>query len=68
MRVSGLPRCGVSRSRLGTLSGTLRSPSMSSLNAISREGRPVSTVKAWRTQEVRATSPNVPICGRPDGP
>ena len=26
MRVSGLPRCGVSRSRLGTLSGTLAQP------------------------------------------
>ena len=24
--------------------------------------------KAWRTQVVRATSPKVPICGRPDGP
>ena len=24
--------------------------------------------KAWRTQLVRATSPKVPICGRPEGP
>ena len=52
----------------GTLSGTLRSPSMSSLNASSREARPVSSVNARRTHDVRATSPNVPICGRPDGP
>ena len=28
----------------------------------------VMTRKAWRTMEVRATSPNVPICGRPEGP
>jgi hypothetical protein len=28
----------------------------------------VSTRKAWRTMVVRATSPNVPICGRPEGP
>ena len=32
------------------------------------EGRPVISVNAWRTQVVRATSPKVPICGRPDGP
>ena len=24
--------------------------------------------KAWRTMLVRATSPNVPMCGRPEGP
>ena len=41
---------------------------MSSLKASRREGRPVSAVKARRTQVVRATSPNVPICGRPEGP
>ena len=29
---------------------------------------PVSTRKAWRTMVVRATSPKVPICGRPEGP
>ena len=28
----------------------------------------VSTRNAWRTMVVRATSPKVPICGRPDGP
>ena len=28
----------------------------------------VSTSKAWRTMVVRATSPKVPICGRPEGP
>ena len=36
--VSGLPRFSASIAWLGTLSGTLRSPSMSSLNAISRVG------------------------------
>ena len=43
---------------------------MSSENAISRVLilSSVSTRNAWRTIEVRATSPNVPICGRPDGP
>ena len=41
---------------------------MSSLNASSRDGRPVSSVKAWRTHVVRATSPNVPMWGSPDGP
>ena len=41
---------------------------MSSLNASRREGMPVSSVNARRTQLVRATSPNVPICGRPEGP
>src|ERR1700744_5317706 len=55
-------------SLLGMLSGTLRRPSMSSLKASSLEGRPVSRVKALRTQVVRATSPNVPIWGRPEGP
>ena len=28
----------------------------------------VSTRKAWRTMVVRATSPNVPIWGSPEGP
>lgn len=43
---------------------------MSSEKATSRVGivLPVSTWKAWRTIEVRATSPKVPICGRPEGP
>ena len=43
---------------------------MSSEKAISRvlTLSSVSTRKAWRTMVVRATSPNVPICGRPDGP
>src|SRR5262245_19581121 len=69
-RVSGLPRWLAIMSRLGTLSGTLRRPSMSSENEISRVLMlsPVSTRNAWRTMVVRATSPNVPICGRPDGP
>jgi hypothetical protein len=55
---------------LGMLSGTLRKPSMSSEKAIRRVliVSPVSARNAWRTIEVRATSPNVPICGRPDGP
>ena len=52
----------------GTLSGTLRSPSISSEKQISRVGTPVITSNAWRTIVVRATSPKVPICGRPDGP
>ena len=39
-------------------------------NAISRVAifLSVSTSNAWRTMLVRATSPKVPICGRPDGP
>ena len=55
---------------LGTLPGTLRKPSMSSEKQTSRVGilSSVSTRKAWRTKVVRATSPKVPICGRPDGP
>jgi hypothetical protein len=68
MRVSGLPRCCASISLLGTLSGTLRSPSMSSLNAISRVGTSLIASKARRTIVVRSTSLNVPICGRPEGP
>ncbi len=70
MRESGLPRCVASMSLFGTLSGTLRRPSMSSENAISRVFTlsSVSTRKAWRTMVVRATSPNVPMCGSPEGP
>ncbi len=43
---------------------------MSSEKAISLvlTASPVSTRKAWRTMVVRATSPNVPIWGRPEGP
>ena len=57
-------------SRFGTLSGTFRRPSMSSEKAIRWVATlsPVSTRKAWRTIEVRATSPKVPICGSPEGP
>ena len=40
---------------------------MSSEKQISRVGAPVSVSKAWRTIDVRTTSPNVPICGNPDG-
>jgi hypothetical protein len=54
---------------LGTLSGTLRMPSMSSEKQISRVGMSfVMHSKARRIMVVRATSPKVPICGRPDGP
>ncbi|MGY4617793.1 hypothetical protein ACVWZ4_003020 [Bradyrhizobium sp. USDA 4472] len=68
--VSGRPRYCAKRSLFGTLSGTLRKPSMSSEKASKRVLilSSVSTRKAWRTIEVRATSPNVPICGRPEGP
>ena len=43
---------------------------MSSEKQISRVLRlpSVSTSKAWRTMAVRATSPKVPMCGRPEGP
>jgi hypothetical protein len=69
-RVSGLPICCSSISRFGTLSGTLRRPSMSSEKAISRVGTspPVINSNARRTIEVRATSPKVPMCGSPEGP
>ncbi len=52
----------------GTLSGTLRIPSMSSEKQISRVGISEITSKARRIIVVRATSPKVPICGRPEGP
>jgi hypothetical protein len=69
MRLSGLPRLALSRPGFGTLSGTLRSPSMSSLNAISRVGAPpVSASNARRTKVVRSTSWKVPMCGSPLGP
>ncbi len=41
---------------------------MSSEKAISRVGMSLISSKARRTQVVRATSPKVPIWGRPDGP
>lgn len=43
---------------------------MSSEKAISRVATlsSVSARKAWSTMVVRATSPKVPICGRPEGP
>jgi hypothetical protein len=44
MRLSGLPRLASISSWLGRLSGTLRSPSMSSLNATSRVGAPPETI------------------------
>jgi hypothetical protein len=66
--VSGLPRWPASIALFGTFSGTFLSPSISSEKASSRDGRPVSRAKARRTQVVRATSPKVPICGRPEGP
>ena len=66
--VSGRPRCFRTMSAFGTLSGTLRSPSMSSEKAQRRVGMSDIVLNAWRTMVVRATSPNVPMCGRPDGP
>ena len=52
------------------VAGTLRSPSISSEKASSRVAilPSVRTSKARRTMLVRATSPKVPICGRPEGP
>ena len=41
---------------------------ISSEKANSREGFPVSAVKDCLTIVVLTTSPNVPICGGPDGP
>ena len=66
--VSGLPRCDASISLFGTLSGTLRRPSMSSEKQNRRAGTSLSWRKAWRTMVVRTTSPKVPMCGRPEGP
>jgi hypothetical protein len=50
--------------------GNLGERSMSSEKQIRRVGilSSVSTRKAWRTMVVRATSPKVPIWGKPDGP
>ena len=69
MAVSGFSRCSASKSALGTFSGTLRRPSISSEKQISRVAMSGANIeKAWRTIEVRTTSPNVPICGRPLAP
>src|ERR1700722_17069357 len=67
---SGLPRGGAIMSRVGIYTGILRRPSMSSEKAISLvlTLAPASTRKACLTMLVRATSPKVPRCGRPDGP
>ena len=62
-----LAQMAASISWLGTLSGTLRSPSMSSEKASRRVLTVDISSKARRTQVVRATSPKVPMCGRPDG-
>ena len=67
-RVSGRPSSLAIFSLPGTLSGTLRRPSMSSENANNRVGTSLSSENACRTMLVRATSPNVPICGNPEGP
>ena len=66
--VSGRCRCSISIARSGTFSGTLRIPSTSSEKQISRVGMSEITSNALRIIVVRATSPKVPICGRPDGP
>src|SRR6266550_6779802 len=66
--VSGLPRWAASISLLGTLSGTLRSPSMSSEKQNSRVGTSLRRQNAWRTMVVLTTSAKVPIWGRPEGP
>jgi hypothetical protein len=49
--------------------GISRSPSMSSEKAMIREEiLGAMDPRACRTNDVRATSPKVPMCGRPDGP
>jgi hypothetical protein len=63
-----LLQVGAQHLRLGTLPGTFRIPSMSSEKQISRVGMSDITSKARRTIVVRATSPKVPIWGRPEGP
>jgi len=52
----------------GMLSGTFRSPSMSSEKQRMRVGMSDMVEKACRTMLVRATSPKVPIWGSPEGP
>ena len=41
---------------------------MSSEKVTRRVGMSQSVAKAWRTMVVRATSANVPMWGRPEGP
>ncbi len=69
-RSERLLQIGLERLRVRTLSGIFRMPSMSSEKTSIRvlHLAAVSTSKALRTIEVRATSPKVPICGRPEGP
>ena len=52
----------------GTFSGTFRIPSMSSEKQINRVGMSLISSNALRIIVVRATSPKVPMCGRPEGP
>src|SRR5690242_21790182 len=66
--VSGLPRCCASISLLGTLSGTLRRPSLSSEKQNSLVGTSERRWNGWRTIDVHTTSPKVPLCGNPDRP
>ena len=68
--VSGWFRKRAISSWFGTLPGTLRRPSMSSEKQMSRVGTrsSVRSRNAVRTIVVRATSPKVPMCGRPEGP
>src|SRR5271167_3464958 len=64
-----MPRYRSTSSRFGTFSGTLRSPSRSSMKTISRDGRDGSIRwKALRTNDGRRISAIVPRCGNPDGP
>ena len=60
--------CGRTSSGFGMFRGTLRRPSMSSENAISFVGRSLSCRNARRMKVVRATSANVPMWGKPEGP
>ena len=55
-------------SLLGTLSGTFLNPSISSENAINFVGQLTIAISAFLTMVVLTTSPNVPMCGNPDGP
>ena len=66
--VSGSCICWRDMSWFGTFSGTLRMPSTSSEKQISRVGMSEIASNARRIIVVRATSPKVPICGRPLGP
>ena len=66
---TGMPRYCSTSSRLGTFSGTLRSPSRSSMKTISRDVRDGSIRwNALRTNDGRRISAIVPRCGKPDGP